>query len=216
MSITYPMLQKGYPLPGRNSGEGLTKQYCYVVPIDTAKDYIPVDGSQDPNGEAGYTFSSATFSPHSDAGLLYMYLNYKANTEAQIIQGGHREVGSVVQRASLAVQSKPIEEHPKWGNAEFKAAAQAKKREIFLEGSCTYTYSRTYSASSFPITQSLLVTNLGRKETPTGLQGASSNLWMRTGVEIVQEGNNVNVDTTWQYSQDGWKFDFGYDQNGNA
>jgi hypothetical protein len=215
MSISYPLPQKGYPLPGRNSGEGLTKQYCYVVPLATAKDYIPSDNSQDPNNEAGYIFSSASFSSHEDPTLLYMYVNYKANSNSQTVTSGQREVGSIVKRASLAVQAKPIEEHKAWSDPDFQAAAKEKKREIFLVAGITYTYSQTYSGSSFGISESVLVNGLGQKGAPTGLIGANGDKWMRTGTEIVQEGNNVNVDITWQYSEAGWPFDFNHDENGN-
>lgn len=210
MSVTYPLPQKGYPVPGRNAGEGLTKQYCYVVPLSTATSYIPADNSQDLAGDAGYVFSSATFSPHGDASLLYMYLNYKANTDAQLTSG-KREVGSVVKRASVSINSRPIEEHPSWngGVGTFAEEAIAAGRKIFLDPTVTYTYSQTYSGASLSVSESLLIGSIGATGAPVGLSGATSSKWMLMGTEIVQEGNNVNVDKIYQYSKLGWPFDGG-------
>lgn len=196
--LTSSLLQSGYPTYSREYGQDYQKVYVYEVPRDTATDYFPLDGDQDPEGEEGYWFKRASLSagdtPNSRRLTVYYGPSDGYSMESK------REVGSVVFESSATMSFQNIEDHPNATSAEWLAEQKAKGVNSYRVAELTVTRSEIKDGSKVTLTESFLKGNLMQKVAPAGVYGCNSNYWMCIGRSIRFDGTQLDVRDEYLYN----------------
>jgi hypothetical protein len=120
--------------------------------------------------------------------------------------------GTVFRNSDGAAQSVPIETHPSYGKADSESQGVPVVNGEPKTGVETYqipsvVYSRTRVESSFTFSESNLVANVGTRNSPAGLSGATANAWLKTGINVQENDEGATVTETWLYAKYGWDTD---------
>ena len=178
--ITSLLLQEGYPQYSREVGKPATKVYVYEIDAGLVKDNIPVDYSQDPEGETGYFFQSCKASKGSNPSTRLLTIAYGAiDTGAMSSQA--RQIGSVVYTSTTMSSERPIEEHPSYSDPAFKAKVETNGIKSYLVMSPQFVRSQIVNGNYVNISESLLTEGMQAQVSPPGLNGATAANWVKTG-----------------------------------
>lgn len=203
MSITTPLLQKGYPRKERQRGQLFTKTYVYEIDSAYADQYMPDDNAQDPQGEEGFIFSNCSIEPGNTPSTRLLFITYAPPNRGSS-SSARKSIGSVTKRSSTSIAEDPIENHPDWSNSSFKESMTAKGFKTFLKFPIAYIRTEVKSASSTNYSVSLVKGNIGKKMAPPGLANASSSQWLGTGRETSTDGDLLEITDTYTYDVNNW------------
>ena len=109
----------------------------------------------------------------------------------------------------------PIWQHPECSNREgwrenedpvIGGNVKDGNLQAFLVPAPTFTRVRT--VTSFTWSEANVIEKVGRRQTPTGMSGATANRWLKTAHVPVQDGDVVRIRETWQFNPIGiWDID---------
>ena len=120
-------------------------------------------------------------------------------------------VGTVTRSSDGTAQEIPIRLHPLCSNPEdldeppIIGGTAKPGVESYLVPGIIYTRSEVLSSATW--TQANLVSGVGGLFAPTGITGATSGRWLKTGRTVTETGEGTTVTDTWQYSPVGWDTD---------
>lgn len=207
MSVTTPVLQKGYPTKERSRGQSFAKVYLYEIDSSYVNSYLPDDNAQDPQGEEGYVFSSINVSPGNTPGTRLLTITYAPPNRGS--NSSKKSVGSVTLEADNSSTEFSIESHPSWTNATFKANAETKGIKTYRAATPLFIRTEIKSASTTSISQSMIVGSIMSKGSPPGLSGATSTKWLKIGRSIRSDGDLLEVRDTYAYDANSWAGELG-------
>lgn len=205
MSITTPLLQKGYPTKQRSRGQSFAKVYVYEISAAYINSYLPDDNAQDPQGEEGYVFSSVDIAPGNTPSTRLLTVTYAPPNGGNF--SSRKAIGSISKDGESSLIEEPIENHPDYEDIKTTAAAKGKK--TYLKFPMSYIRTEVKSASATSFSQSLLVSNLGKKMAPPGLAGASSSQWALWGRSVSSDGDLLTIRETYVYDANSFVGQYG-------
>lgn len=205
--ITSLLLQQGYPQKRRDRGSFPQKVYVYEIDKSLINDYMPQDYAQDPEGETGYFFQSASSSKGSSPDTAFLTVTYGPIDNGGV-SSGKREVGSVIQEGTVTVSERPIETHPDYqegASTQFMDYITNNKIKTYMVASPVYIRSEIINGANTNFSESLLVSGIMAQGAPRGLNGANAANWVKTGRDVRFDGTNLELRDTYSYDARGWK-----------
>jgi len=207
--ITSLLLQEGYPQYSREFGKPLRKVYKYEIDYDLVTSNIPVDYSQDPQGETGYFFQTCQVSGGSSPLTRFLAITYGA-LDAGSMSSSARQIGSIIYSSTTMSTERPIEEHPSYSDPAFVTKIEAAGIKTYLVMSPQFVRSEIVNSNHISISESLITSGMQVQGAPQGLNGATSANWVKTGREINCDGNRMEIRDIYSYDSRGWlTADFG-------
>ena len=178
--------------------------------------------STDPQGivtyemPAGHAFSVPATGPNSLPLRSYAerIAGGKKTITANYTRRPGREpdpVGTVTRSSDGTAQEIPIRLHPLCSNPEdldeppIIDGVAKPGVESYLVPGIIYTRSEVLSSATW--TETNLVSGVGELSAPTGITGATTGRWLKTGRTVTETGEGTTVTDTWQYSPVGWDTD---------
>lgn len=189
------------------AGSGSGGQIIYEGPADAANPSPPSTLGGAPISQTQTTVRGGkkTFV------VTYQAINLSAS--------GVTPTKTVLRSSDGSANERPIEEHPNYReggsspsdpeewkgqpviNDNLKRGVQA----FLVPG---IIYRRTEFKPNFTFTESELVGNVGKRNSPVGVSGLTSGRWLKTGIDVQENSDGSAVVTsTWLYNPDGWDTD---------
>lgn len=191
--LTALLEQVGSPVV-KKLGNGREIQETYRCKYELVEQLIP------DIGDAHSTFSNSRVSDVTyvrDTALAIITVTYRPFGSTVI-----KENGSVIQTADSNAMDIPIERHPSYSASWATSKAGV---ESYLEPQPVYV--RTSYTGTFGFSESTLIADVGKRNSPTGLTGATADKWLKTGISVRQIGDQYEITETWQYAANGWDTD---------
>ena len=205
--LTSLVLQKGYPTYKRDRGQRLQKVYLYAIAQSVAKNFIPDDFSQDPQGEEGYSFLSSSISGGDGPDIAMMTTIY-GPIDTSSVGAQRRDVGTVTMSSSINVSERPIETHPNYvagATSDFMTYIADNNITSYPVGTPTMTRTEVKDARITSFSESLITAGVNVQGAPAGLAGATAARWVKTGREIDSDGDLLTIRDTYEYDVGGWQ-----------
>lgn len=125
-------------------------------------------------------------------------------------------VGTIIFEADANPIEIPIEQHPNFspGQSQYDDAGNIVTPYVngLKPGVTSYqvpqpTFTRTEILSSFTFSEANIISNVGKRNAPTGMTSPTANKWLKTRLSLRQSGNVVEKTESWQYAGNGWDTD---------
>lgn len=200
------LLQKGYPTYARDRGGSLQKVYLYEIDKDDAKNEIPQDNGQDPQGEAGYLFASASTSPSNSPSKMMLQILY-APPDSNTRTSRRPSVGSITYEASNMTSEFPIESHPQYSTRQEEF--ETKGAKTFRASNPVFIRTEVKAKSRTSVSQGMLISGIMSKGAPPGLAGATSSRWLKIGRDITVDGDLMTIRDSYAYDSNSWAGEMG-------
>lgn len=128
---------------------------------------------------------------------------------------GTPPVGTIIQETDSNMIELPIQQHPGFssGSSTYDDAGNLITPYVtskLLPGVTSFlspqpTYTRTEMLSSFTFSEANIISNVGKRQAPTGMTSATAAKWLKTRLSIRKIGKVVEKSESWQYAQNDWE-----------
>ena len=123
---------------------------------------------------------------------------------AQYSGGGETTPGNTFRSSQTAGQIVPIEQSTDLTDAQ-KLEKKGQGINAYFQGSVIYGYREIFD--SFTFSETNIVGNVGTRQSPTGMTGATTDKWLLIGRDIRETDEYIEVDEKYQYDKNGWDTD---------